>query len=462
MGAPTVTRCGLLFAPILALTLASCGAGPGRVPDGPGQTEAPARAVPEAVDRRVVELAERDLWPGFDPRTVPLLIHDGERTWLFRHPAPPDGFRPIDGAHVMDGRHPTAIANTSAEIGGVQTAILWERALDRPADAAAATAIHEAFHAFQRVHHPGWIANEMDFFVYPVDDVEALALRRLESEALRRALRAPDRSAAACWARVALDLRERRFRRLPATAAAYEQGNELNEGLARYVEWRALDAPPPPDDFDVFPADAVRLRTYAVGAALASLLDRLDGDWRKRLAGDPDLSLDRLLAAVVPEPPSDRACALDAAEQDRARDAASHDVARLERERAEARRDFLDAPGWRLVLEAAAAPFNLRFDPLNLQVAGPGEILHHRIALLQGTAGSVEVSGRPALTTGAGEHPLFHGVASLIVTGLPDRPEIRTEDGLSIRADGLSLQLDNATVEVADGVVTVRVTAAPR
>jgi hypothetical protein len=447
---------------LLAVAVAACAAGPGPALGESGQTVTPTRAAPEAVDRRVVELAERDLWPGFDPRTVPLLIHDGERTWLFRHPAPPDGFRPIDGAHVMDGRHPTAIANTSAEIGGVQTAILWERALERPVDAVAATAIHEAFHAFQRVQHPGWTANEMDFFIYPLDDAEALALRRLESEALRRALRAPDAIRAGCWARAMLDLRDRRFRRLAAAAAAYEQGNELNEGLARYVEWRALDAPPPPDDFDDFPADAVRLRTYAVGAALGVLLDRLDGDWRQRLADDSDLSLDRLLAAVLPQPPSDRACALDAAGEDRARDAASNDVARLERQRAQARQAFFDEPGWRVVLEAAAAPFNLRFDPLNLQVVGPGEILHHRIALLQGTAGSVEVSGRPALTTGAGEHPLFHGVASLIVTGLPDRPEIQAEDGLSIRADGLSLKLDNATVEVADGVVAVRVTAAPR
>jgi hypothetical protein len=457
-----VTRGTLPVGLGLALGLASCAAGPGPAPGEPGPAVTPTRAAPEAVDRRVVELAERDLWPGFDPRAVPLLIHDGERTWLFRHPAPPDGFRPVDDAHVMDGRHPAAIANTSAEIGGVQTAVLWERALDRPVDAVAATAVHEAFHAFQRDHHPGWIANEVDFFVYPMDDAEALALRRLESEALRRALRASDRSAAACWARAALDLRDRRFQRLPAAAAAYERGNELNEGLARYVEWRALDAPPSPDGFDDFPVDGVRLRTYAVGAALASLLDRLDGDWRQRLASDPDLSLDRLLAAVLPEPPPDGTCALDAAEHDRARDAASDDVARLERERTEALRAFLDEPGWRVVLEAAAAPFNLRFDPLNLQVVGPGEILHHRIALLQGTAGSVEVSGRPALTTGAGEHPLFHGVASLIVTGLPDRPEIRTEDGLSIRADGLSLRLDGATVEVADGVVTVRVTAAPR
>jgi hypothetical protein len=456
-----VTRGTLPVGLGLALALASCVAGPGPAPGEPGPAVTPTRAAPEVVDRRVVELAERDLWPGFDPRAVPLLIHDGERTWLFRHPAPPDGFRPVDDAHVLDGRHPAAIANTSAEIGGVQTAVLWERALERPVDAVAATAIHEAFHAFQRDHHPGWIANEMDFFVYPMDDAEALALRRLESEALRRALRASDRSAAACWARAALDLRDRRFRRLPAAAAAYERGNELNEGLARYVEWRALDDPPSPSGFDDFPVDGVRLRTYAVGTALASLLDRFDTRWHQHLADRDDQALDRALAAALPEAETSARCDPDPEEQARARHQAADDVARLAEERDEARRTFLDRTGWRLVVDARAAPFNLRFDPLNLQVVGPGQILHRRIALLDGTAGTVEVSGRPALTTGAGEHPLMHGVATLVVTGLPDRPEIREADRLSITAEGLRLDLHGATVEAADGVVTVRVTAAP-
>jgi hypothetical protein len=39
-------------------------------------------------------LAARELWPGFDPRTVPVAIHDGEQTLLFRHPSPPAGFEP--------------------------------------------------------------------------------------------------------------------------------------------------------------------------------------------------------------------------------------------------------------------------------------------------------------------------------------------------------------------------------
>lgn len=72
-------------------------------------------------------LAARDLWPGFDPRTIPVAIYDGERTLLFRHPAPPAGFSPVfgrDGAWEHRGRYPSVTANSSAEIGGVLTATL--------------------------------------------------------------------------------------------------------------------------------------------------------------------------------------------------------------------------------------------------------------------------------------------------------------------------------------------------
>src|SRR5690606_29811203 len=38
--------------------------------------------------------AEREFWPGFDPLSVPLAIYSGDRTYLLRHPSPPEGFAP--------------------------------------------------------------------------------------------------------------------------------------------------------------------------------------------------------------------------------------------------------------------------------------------------------------------------------------------------------------------------------
>jgi hypothetical protein len=109
-----------------------------------------------AVEIELAEIASgRDLWPGFDVLEIPLAIFDGERTWLFRHPAPPEGFEAFPGAHVHDGRYPAVTANSSAEIGGVLTAtVLLDK--DAPVRRQAALAVHEAFHVFQRTHHPEW------------------------------------------------------------------------------------------------------------------------------------------------------------------------------------------------------------------------------------------------------------------------------------------------------------------
>ncbi len=84
--------------------------------------------------------------------------------------------------------------------------------------------------------HPEWGANEVDLFLYPVEDASLLALRFLEDGALRRALEARDDAEAARWAAATLELRQERFALLPGEAVTYERAAELHEGLARYVE----------------------------------------------------------------------------------------------------------------------------------------------------------------------------------------------------------------------------------
>jgi hypothetical protein len=170
-----------------------------------------------AIAAEYARLARLPLWPGFDPARIPLAISDGERTWLFRHPSPPEAFAPVPGqagTHVYEGRHPAVRANTSETIGDVRTATVLLTLSDTraPADIAR-TAIHEAFHVFEDGRHPGWGGNEVDLFVYPVEDAAALASRRLESKALRRALAARERDVAVSWTKTALAVRGDRFAR---------------------------------------------------------------------------------------------------------------------------------------------------------------------------------------------------------------------------------------------------------
>jgi hypothetical protein len=418
---------------------------------------------PFAVVKEADQLAARDLWPGFDPRTIPVAIYDGERTLLFRHPSPPEGFAPVpgrDAVYAYIGRHPSVTANSSAKLGGVQTATLMPPAGAGSLRTRAGVLIHEAFHVFQREHHPAWSANEIELFTYPVDDPELLALRRSETEALRRAIAQRNADGAACWTRAALDLRQKRFGALPAGSASYERYTELNEGLATYVERRATGEP----DSTVlgthdFAPEEIRQRSYRSGVAVARLLDRFSPAWRTTLTETDSIPLDIMLSAALVTPASGAStCVLGATDRDRIHAAAAADVRTLRARRAESRRVFLEQPGWRLVIAAPGTPlFPQGFDPLNVQVVSSGEVLHTRFLKLGNDSGAIEVLGRAALTEAAGSHPLFNGVRTLTVTGLASEPVITEASGVvKVAAVGVTAELRGATVERTGQTVTVR------
>jgi len=199
-------------------------------------------AVPadQAVTLTLVRDAERmgrePLWPGFDPNTIPLAIYTGEHTYLFRHPAPPEGFVKLtDGIYVLNGRHPAIFASTPTKFGETVAAVVQATELSSNPAAAdlrrlSATVMHESFHVHQLQRHPGWSANEAVTFLYPVDDARLLALRRLESLAWSRALSTSDNKAVACWAQHGVEYREQRFAAMDTDFGIYERQSELNGG----------------------------------------------------------------------------------------------------------------------------------------------------------------------------------------------------------------------------------------
>ena len=449
---------------VVAVLLAGCRTSlPGeRGEASPRSAPIPPPALVAEADR----MAARDLWPGFDPRTMPVAVFDGRRTWLFRHPSAPEGFEADSehpGVRIFPGRHPSVTANTSTSLGGIQTAVL---VLDSPRasrTAFAAVLVHESFHVFQTRRHPAWTANEVELFTYPADDAAALAWRRLETVALRRALAAAGGAASACWTREALGARARRFARLPPGAVAYERGIELLEGLAEYVESRARNVPAPVAfPRGEYPADAVRQRGYTVGLAFARLLDRFAPAWREDLERRDSTNLDSLLGvAVRVRADAAASCAFGAAAVESARRDAEKDVAALREERAALRRAFLALRGWTLIIEAEHPPlYPEGFDPLNVRRLSDGEVLHTRWLKLGGPAGMVEVMGRAALTRAAGTHPIFEGVRSLTVAGLPGEPAVTEAEGrVTIVAEGVRASLVGATVERQERTRTLRVRA---
>jgi hypothetical protein len=383
-------------------------------------------------------------------------IFDGSRTYLFRHPRPPAGYAAVSGRSdvvIREGRDPAITANTSASLGGVSTGTVMLGAGGSARDAAA-LAVHELFHVYQRARHPSWQGNEADLFTYPVDDSAALALRREETSALAEAVRAGSADSVRCWGRAFLDARGRRFAVVGAAAAAYERGTELNEGLAQYVERRAGGTPIALDSTDA-PAADVRRRAYAVGAALGAVLDRVRPEWRDVLERSADKAtppLDSLLAeAADPRESSASSCGAMPAARALWAAQASRDVRALVEERTRARTEYLARAGWRIVVEAEGGPFFPQgFDPLNVSRLSPTEILHSRFLKLQGPLGALDVLGTSTLTEGTpGQHPLFAGVRRVTITGLTVPPSMRdSADVLVVETGGVALRLRGARADI--------------
>ena len=436
---------------VVVLWLAASCARP--APDGPAPR-------PYDLASAFDSVADGSVWPGFDPRAIPLAVFDGTNTWMFRHPHALAGFHRVDSlprTQVYRGQHPLMRANTSLDWNGVPTATLLLDTLRNPSPRAwSRVAAHEAFHVFQRAHYPTWGGNDVQLFVYPMTDTLNLELRRLETLSLRAAMLNGEPEETACWARAAVHARKERFGFLDSASVAYERGTEMLEGLAEYVGARAsgtaISVPDPS-----YPPEDVRARSYAIGAAMGDLLDRMDPAWKRRLAADPDQHLDELLERAATKPGSRRFCGPVPEDLRAIKTASRADVADLEARLQARREEFLTAPGWRLIVEATNAPlFPKRFDPLNVLRVTDLEVLHTRHLELGNEQGTIEILNRSGLTLGNHGHPLFAGVLRLTVTSLPAPPAVRDSSGVvMVEGNGIVGRFRGARIEASDSVTVV-------
>lgn len=412
----------------------------------------------------------RTFWPRFDPRAIPLAIYDGEDTYLFWHPEVPEGFSNADnkerGGLVYSGRHPAMTANSSAEIGGVMSATLLVEDLRPEISIAtlAGIAIHEAFHVFQRQRHPEWAADEGALFTYPVDIPALLLLRRLETEALRRALESSDPLTSECWTRLALSLRAERFSEMDAQFSAYERGAELNEGLATYVQHKADERGIVTIPTKGFGPTDIRPRAYITGAALAMLLDRIDVDWPNQFDANSSQNLDQALKSKLTLTDRTRCVPFEftAAETLEASEQARSDVAAVLMAREERRAQFDDRKGWRVVIMAAQGKplWPEGFDPLNVERV-QGGILHTRFLRLGNEQGYLEaIDNRDvdidALTVGAGPHPLFNGIEKVTIVGLAEQELAAEDEHVSVQTPGLNAKFESASIHHEAGLTIVQ------
>ncbi len=329
---------------------------------------------------RVIKGKANPVWPGWDAAKTPLLIYlPGKQDVLINHPKPPEGFRPYVGSlpsgigRVFVKNGPTIFdfdgQNTTTEVNGVATLVVADTLSNRKqsveglvASGATAQAVeaglrpdpygsmtmfaHEAFHVFQGQRAPKNGGNELALVSYPSLSVDNNVGYALEADALAAALRATQdgdlRKAALQW------LAARTFRRakLSKSSIDYEDGTEFNEGLAKYIEFRlmqAMEGRRPSAEMwllqgfrgfanlapererlieqmagfmtgkslvnnDPYGASSVRFRLYYSGMAIGALLDRLGVEWKSKIF-EPETTLSGVAASALQARPD----ALDAA-----------------------------------------------------------------------------------------------------------------------------------------------------
>jgi hypothetical protein len=259
--------------------------------------------------------------------------------------------------------------------------------------ALAGTAVHEAFHVFQRANaRPdrrfGRGENSALVSRYPVFDARDEAAFALEARLLSEALRATRRTDRVRLAQEFVAAREARHRRLPEEIAQFDRMAELNEGLAEYallrtsellarrdggrVSRRTLTLA---DSLRTITGDvsrSVRLRFYSTGPAMAVLLDRMVGpSWKRRLVED-DLTLQEAVAEAAGLRERERSLIADATRRHPAPDLlaeAERNIAALRARRRAQMDSVLAAPGVLLVVDASRMAQrdhgNCGFDPQN-------------------------------------------------------------------------------------------------
>jgi hypothetical protein len=289
------------------------------------------------------------VWPGYDLSRRPFLVYIPD-TWalLVNGPRSAPGFGPCPpgwpdletSAQSHEGRYEDLIGQLAFDLPigeakvvavGVPQGLAPQS--DFPGIGLLAFIIHENFHQFQNQNFGEipWEREER----YPILDARNSALAFLEMRLLKDvllAVAAGRKAEVQDLARRFVAVRAERWDHGRPFVRRYEQGQELQEGTAQYVQMRSTDllkdlaggptGEPFPlgneakrfsplacrlDDFagrmkdwHVEPEDMIRNRVYPVGATLGLLADSLGIDWKpKAQQAGRDFAFHVLLAQAL-------------------------------------------------------------------------------------------------------------------------------------------------------------------
>jgi hypothetical protein len=269
------------------------------------------------------------IWPGYDLAKNPFIFYMPERALLFNYSKEIEGFTetPKDWpdlgtsvlVHVGQYDNLTGQLYFALRIDTVDLVAIPY--LHKSVVDLFAFIVHENFHQYQQYgEHPAfgeipWEREEL----YPIQDRQNTSLAYLEMRLLMDALKMmkiDDKKKCCEYLKQFVAVRDYRWRTGDSFVKNYEQGEEINEGTAKYVEVKSvslvpklkyqssLDGLTTPllEDFDtlslfgylmddfqsritgnsISPVDVGRYRIYPVGASQGVLLDYLKIDWKDK------------------------------------------------------------------------------------------------------------------------------------------------------------------------------------
>ena len=279
----------------------------------------------------VFQTCKQEIWPGYDLSGTPYLLYLPDAFCLYLNPvSKPAGFEtyPADWpqigskALIYKGRYPGLSGQFSFNFKldslklfamGLPPEIVLTQ--ENPALSFFGTTVHEGFHYFQAGHFGPvpWAREEQ----YPILDAQNNALAALELLILENGLKAlfnNEKKSVEKWLKWFVAVRFYRWQTGSPFLQKYEQGQEINEGTARYVEMKATfcllklneqqieneilikfkrqlrnltvkeiilqDVNRVLKEQAIAPEDMARNRIYPLGAALGFLLDDLHINWK--------------------------------------------------------------------------------------------------------------------------------------------------------------------------------------
>ncbi len=266
---------------------------------------------------RLADRSRAAVWPGWERTPMVVLLVGDSVEYLIGHPRPTPEFSPVGRDPVLGReilvrprRFPPTLLATFPAVGGISTIVVGSaKRTGKSSGEWVLSLLHEHFHQ--------WQAGLPDYY----SRANGLGLARgdttgqwmldypfpYDSAPVRQAFEALAGSLAAEASDIAGKL-ERLRELLSADDRRYLELQLWQEGVARFVEYEVAAKAGAPDegfgrlpDYVPYPQLAARLRRrlrgqledldlredrrvafYAVGAALASLLERGDAGWKKR------------------------------------------------------------------------------------------------------------------------------------------------------------------------------------